>query len=104
MKPLVDSLKEGSTSPVSSLSGLGREDTGEEMLEFRSHVHLLEYIKQTGEWYNRKEVLESMEEYYKCLEYGGSIFGTSAMPLHFSAEWVLAKVGPRNKNRFHESD
>jgi hypothetical protein len=65
--------------------------------EFKNHVWLMHYLRKTSPWCDNRELQEAVDQYYNCLDYGGRIFNTSAMPLHFNSEWLLSKVAPRGK-------
>jgi hypothetical protein len=66
-------------------------------LEFKSHIKLMTYLKTTSPWKDKGELQDAIDQYYNCLEYGGRIYNTNAMPLHFSSEWLLAKIAPRGR-------
>jgi hypothetical protein len=68
-------------------------------VEFHDHVALLDFIRTTAPWKGDKRLNEALDQYYNSLEYGGRIFGTSAMPKNFNSEWLLAKVAPRKSRK-----
>jgi hypothetical protein len=91
---------------VSMSSGSGKKsDDGEsggttptdDSIEFKDHILLLEYLKATAPWKDKLNLIEAMDQYYNCMGYGGRIYNTNAMPLHFNSEWLLSKVAPRSK-------
>ena len=94
---------------VSMSSGSGKKngsDDGEsgdgstptdDSLEFKDHIVLLQYLKATAPWKDNLKLIEAMDKYYNCMGYGGRIYNTNAMPVHFNAEWLLSKVVPRSK-------
>lgn len=67
-------------------------DEDESPNEFTDHIRLLEYLSTTSPWSETDDVLESLNQYYECLEFGGRIYNTDAMPKGFNAEWLLAQV------------
>jgi hypothetical protein len=68
-------------------------------VEFRDHITLLDFVRSTKPWKNDNGVQEALEQYYNCLDYGGRIFGTDAMPKNFNSEWLLAKISPKTFGR-----
>jgi hypothetical protein len=94
---------------VSMSSGSGKKsgsDDGEsgggstptdDSIEFKDHILLLEYLKATAPWKDKLSLVEAIDQYYNCLGYGGRIYNTNAMPVHFNSEWILSKVAPRSK-------
>jgi hypothetical protein len=68
-------------------------------VEFRDHITLLDFVRSTKPWKGDNGVQEALEQYYNCLDYGGRIFGTDAMPKNFNSEWLLAKVSPKTFGR-----
>jgi len=66
--------------------------------EFRDHVELLDFVRNTSPWKSQNFVLEGLNQYYNCIEYGGRIYGTASAPEHFTSEWLLAKVAPRTRD------
>jgi hypothetical protein len=73
----------------------GGDDTESDGLEFRDHVLLLDFVRNTSVWKNNKNIQAALSKYYSCLDYGGRIYQTPSMPKHFSSEWLLAKVVPK---------
>jgi hypothetical protein len=71
------------------------DDTDSVALEFRDHLELLDFVRNTSPWKNIKSVQTALNTYYSCLDYGGRIYQTPSMPPHFSSEWLLAKVVPK---------
>jgi hypothetical protein len=94
---------------VSMSSGSGKKsssDDGEsgdgstptdDLIEFKDHILLLEFLKATAPWKDKPNLIEAMDQYYNCMGYGGRIYNTNAMPVHFNSEWLLSKVAPRSK-------
>ena len=74
----------------SSGEGNGAETTTDNVNGFQSHVALLDFVRTKGPWKDDKQLKGCLQSYYECLEYGGSIYGTNAMPKNFSSEWLLA--------------
>lgn len=68
-------------------------------VEFHDHITLLDFVRSTKAWKGDNGVQEALEQYYNCLDYGGRIFGTDAMPKNFNSEWLLAKVSPKTFGR-----
>lgn len=86
-------MKEASGSSTDKKSIDGDDD--ELGPEFRDHVALLDHIRNNDPWKSDSKLLEALNQYYNCLDYGGRIYNTDAMPKQFSAEWLLAKVVPK---------
>jgi hypothetical protein len=80
-----------STGPDESGDGSLNSDTPS---EFKNHILLMDYLQNTSPWDEQRELMDAIELYYNCLDYGGRIYNTSAMPLHFNSEWLLSKVVP----------
>lgn len=59
---------------------------------FTSHLDVMHHIQKEEPWKSMRPLSDAVEKYYKCLEYGGSVVGTDAMPPHFSSEWLYSKV------------
>ena len=66
----------------------------EDQLEFQSHIQLMRFLQTSSPWKENQDLMDVILQYYNCLEYGGRIYNTNAMPPHFSSEWLLAKVAP----------
>jgi MRG len=62
---------------------------------FKSHLDVMNFLQCTEPWKSMEALVEMVEKYYNCLEYGGKIYNTTTMPSHFSSEWLYAKVAPR---------
>eukprot|EP00934_Nitzschia_sp_Nitz4_P002889 Nitzschia sp. Nitz4//scaffold40_size135432//24310//29965//NITZ4_003232-RA/size135432-processed-gene-0.58-mRNA-1//-1//CDS//3329551183//2879//frame0 len=60
-------------------------------ISFQSHQEVLSYLQTVSPWNHKEEVIGALTQYYGCLEWGSSIYGTKAMPAKFSSEWILAK-------------
>lgn len=61
---------------------------------FDDHVKLIEHIKETVV---DGGITETLKQYYGCLEYGGCVYmRDKVMPEHFSANWLLSKVVPKD--------
>jgi hypothetical protein len=73
------------------------QESSAEELEFRDHRAILEHISTTAPWKSQPVIVEALHQYYSFVEYGGRVYNTSSRPEHFSAEWLLRKVGPRPK-------
>jgi hypothetical protein len=87
-----------------SAGGTATEDSNHDSsdsgnVEFRDHITLLDFVRSTKPWKGDNGVQEALEQYYNCLDYGGRIFGTDAMPKNFNSEWLLAKVSPKSFGR-----
>jgi hypothetical protein len=86
-----------------SLGETATEDSAQDSetgnVEFRDHIGLLDFVRTTEPWKNDNGLQEALEQYYNCLDYGGRIFGTNAMPKNFNSEWLLAKVSPKGRSR-----
>ena len=65
--------------------------------EFKNHIWLLEHLKHSAPWKEKRELQEAIGQYYDCLNFGGCIYETNAMPPRFSSEWLLSKVAPKGK-------
>ena len=59
---------------------------------FEDHIAVLDHLRKNK---ISPEVEEAVDRYYTCLDYAGRVYNTSSMPEHFSAEWLLAKVQPK---------
>jgi len=59
---------------------------------YADHIAVLDHVRSGRV---SVEVEEALDQYYSCLDYAGRVYNTSAMPEHFSSEWVLAKVLPK---------
>lgn len=93
---------EGAASGTYVLEGLLKKDVtssseSSEDVEFRDHISLLDYLRTHVPSKANHSVMEALNQYYGCLDYGGRVFYTSSMPNHFSAEWLMRKVGPKPK-------
>lgn len=63
---------------------------------FRDHQSLLDFLHRNNHNKVSAEIEEALDRYYSALDYGGRIYQTdSAMPDHFSAEWLIAKLVPK---------
>jgi hypothetical protein len=87
-----------------SAGGAATEDSNPDSsdsgnVEFRDHITLLDFVRSTKPWKGDNGVQEALEQYYNCLDYGGRIFGTDAMPKNFNSEWLLAKISPKTFGR-----
>jgi len=69
-----------------------------ELIEFSDHVQVLDFVRKTAPWKSSNAVLEVLNQYYNCLDYGGRILYTASAPANFSAEWLLAKIAPRPRD------
>lgn len=70
--------------------------SSDNQVEFKSHLQILHFLQSTSPWKDNKgELRDAFEQYYNCLEYGGQIYNTNAMPPHFNSEWLLSKIAPR---------
>jgi MRG len=83
-----------STGPDESGDGSLSSDTPS---EFKNHILLMNYLQNTSPWDEQRELMDAIELYYNCLDYGGRIYNTSAMPIHFNSEWLLSKVVPPSR-------
>lgn len=61
---------------------------------FKSYLDIMDFIQCTEPWKSMESLGEMVEKYYNCLEYGGKIYNTPAMPSHLGS-WLYAKVAPR---------
>jgi hypothetical protein len=91
---------EGVASGTYVLEGTAKKDTAEgqessEELEFRDHRAILDHVRINMPWKGYPALVEALNQYYSFVEFGGRVFNTSSMPEHFSAEWLLHKVGPQ---------
>ena len=60
------------------------------------HQSVLDYLHRNNSNKASAEIEEALDRYYSALDYGGRIYQTdSAMPEHFSAEWLIAKLVPK---------
>jgi hypothetical protein len=78
-------------------------ERGSHCAHMTDHLAVLEFLSTSNHHKNDKALAEALNLYYNCLEYGGRIFNTPAMPEHFSAEWLIRKAAPwpqwQNKKR-----
>jgi hypothetical protein len=70
------------------------DDTKKKPIEFHNHTDLLDYIQKTAPWNKEPALIDAVSLYYDALRRGSRIFNTTAMPSHFSSEWLLARVSP----------
>jgi hypothetical protein len=62
---------------------------------FADHLSVLDHLRSNKV---SADIEEAMDRYYSALDYAGRVYKTSAMPDHFSAEWLLAKLVPKRSN------
>jgi hypothetical protein len=62
---------------------------------YKSHVEVMDFIQSAEPWKNMEPLVENVEKYYNCLEYGGKIVNTNMSPLNFSSEWLYSKIAPQ---------
>lgn len=60
---------------------------------FSDHIAVLDHLRSSKV---SAEVEEALDRYYSALDYAGRVYNTSAMPEHFTVEWLLAKMTPKN--------
>ena len=96
---------ESYSKAASDLTGEGSTGTEEagrsgnsHAVEFKDHIELLDYVRKTAPWKSNNAMLEVLNQYYNCLDYGGRIVYTASAPDHFSSEWLLAKIAPRPRD------
>lgn len=65
--------------------------------DFTDHLTVLDRIR--SEATIDRDIEVAMGRYYACLEYAGRVQYTPSMPPHFSPEWLLAKVAPKNYHK-----
>lgn len=63
---------------------------------FKNHVEVLEFIQSSEPWKSNEVLVEAVEKYYNCLQYGGRIANTKKAPTNFSSEWLYSKIAPSN--------
>jgi hypothetical protein len=61
---------------------------------FKNHVEVLEFIQSSEPWKSNEVLVEAVENYYNCLQYGGRIANTKKAPTNFSSEWLYSKIAP----------
>ncbi|KAG7346642.1 MRG family protein [Nitzschia inconspicua] len=61
---------------------------------FKSHVDVMAFIQSNETWKSTESLLEAVEKYYNCLEYGGKIVNTNKAPTNFCSEWLYSKIAP----------
>jgi hypothetical protein len=61
---------------------------------FSSHIDVMTFIQSTEPWKSIDPLVEAVEKYYNCLEYGGKIVNTKKSPPFFGSEWLYSKVAP----------
>jgi hypothetical protein len=91
-----------STSFVDKLRHHGSETSGSQTARdssdlddgFKSHIDVMSFIQSTEPWKSTDSLVEAVEKYYNCLEYGGKIVNTKKSPTNFSSEWLYSKVAP----------
>jgi MRG len=94
---------EGSASGTYVLEGTAKKSSTDslhestEEQEFRDHRDVLDFVNARSPWKDHPVIVEALVKYYGFVEYGGRIHNASSMPVHFSAEWLLRKVGPKPK-------
>jgi hypothetical protein len=89
----------GTSAGGAPTEGSNQDSSETGNVEFRDHLSLLDFVRSTKPWKSDNGVQEALEQYYNCLDYGGRIFGTDAMPKNFNSEWLLAKVSPKQFGR-----
>jgi hypothetical protein len=90
---------EGNSAGGTATEGSNQGSSEMGNVEFRDHITLLDFVRSTRPWKSDNGVQEALEQYYNCLDYGGRIFGTDAMPKNFNSEWLLAKISPKTFGR-----
>jgi len=80
------------------LSVLADNTSNEEA--FSDHLAVLDHLRSNKV---SAEVEEALDRYYSALDYAGRVYNTSAMPEHFTSEWLLAKMVPKHSHHtLHE--
>jgi hypothetical protein len=94
--PYVQSFRHSNHTVVgASLTSSSDVNTSDVSDGFKSYLDVMDFIQSTEPWKSNDSVVEMVEKYYNCLEYGGKIYNTATMPSHFSSEWLYAKIAPR---------
>lgn len=62
---------------------------------FSDHLSVLDHLRSNKV---SADIDEAMDRYYSALDYAGRVYKTNAMPDHFSAEWLVAKLVPKRSN------
>lgn len=72
-----------------------RKTKGEkaESTDISNYIEVLDRIRNEKA---PKDLKDALDRYYSCLEYGGRVYMTPAMPKNFSTQWLLAKITPKN--------
>ena len=93
-KPASTSLSSGSETTESSeqYDFEGTDSNSVAPSRFKNHIVLMDYLQTTSPWAEKPELAKAIEKYYNCIEYGGRVYNTKEMPVHFNSEWILSKV------------
>jgi hypothetical protein len=87
----------GGSMDEASSDEVAAAGSSDSQVEFKSHVSLMKFLQTSAPWKDKPDLQDAIAQYYNCLDYGGRIFNTNAMPPHFSSEWLLAKIAPRGR-------
>lgn len=91
----IDGIESGVYAVESYQRDGGSQEDGGDGLEFSDHISLLDFVRSSIPWKTNNAVMEVLNRYYSCLDYGGKINHTPWAGEHFSSEWLLSKVAPR---------
>ena len=96
VKPPNESLYDyDNRSTISNTTTLAKNEASVENLSFRSHIDVMKYIQSNEPWKSTKSLVEMVDMYYSCLEYGGKLYNTNGSSADtFSSEWLYSKLAP----------
>jgi hypothetical protein len=94
IKPPNESLYEYDNRTISNTT-LAKNEASVKNLSFRSHIDVMKYIQSNEPWKSSKSLVEMVDMYYSCLEYGGKLYNTNGSSVDtFSSEWLYSKLAP----------
>jgi hypothetical protein len=95
IRPPNESLYKYDTNRTISNTTLAKNEVSVKNLSFRSHIDVMKYIQSNEPWKSTKSLVEMVDMYYICLEYGGKLYNTNGSSVDtFSSEWLYSKLAP----------
>ena len=99
-------LADSTTMTTDPDDGLGLLPDGDakstQLNAFSDHQSVLDCLHRNNNNKVTAEIEEALDRYYSALDYGGRIYQqTYAVPAHFSAEWLIAKLVPKRGASSH---
>lgn len=62
--------------------------------DFTDYLDVLDHARRKLK--KQKDLQEAVDRYYSCIDYSGRVYKTESMPKHYSPQWLLAKVCPKD--------